>query len=206
MMEVTVSYEQTGRVSQKARTRAALVNATRSLLAAGTTPTIERVAAAASVSRTTAYRYFPDVQALLVAAYPQLERQSLLGDDPPEDPAERLEIVVAGQLGRILAREAEMRAVLRLSLDGIRPPELPMHRGLRLAWVEDALSPLAGRLGPERHRRLVHGIAAMLGIEAFTWLTDIAGLRREEAVEVIGESARARLAAELAWLSEAAGG
>lgn len=205
MMEVTVSYEQTGRVSQKARTRAALVEATRSLLAAGTTPTIERVAAAASVSRTTAYRYFADVQALLVAAYPQLERHSLLGDDPPEDPAERLEIVVADQLGRILAREAEMRAVLRLSLDGIRPPELPMHRGLRLAWVEDALSPLAGRLGARRHRRLVHGIAAILGIEAFTWLTDIAGLRREEAAEVIGESARARLAAELAWLSEAGG-
>ena len=61
---------ETGRVHQKARTRQALVRAARQLLVEGTTPTVEQTAAAASISRATAYRYFPNQRALLVATYP----------------------------------------------------------------------------------------------------------------------------------------
>jgi AcrR family transcriptional regulator len=86
MMGVTVPYERTGRVSQKARTREALIAGARSLLAQGVTPTMEGAAAAASISRTTAYRYFPSLRDLLVAAYPHIDQESLLGPDPPADP------------------------------------------------------------------------------------------------------------------------
>jgi hypothetical protein len=47
------------------------------------------------------------------------EQQSLLGPDPPDDPEARLEIVAEGHTRRILADEAEMRAVLRLSLERV---------------------------------------------------------------------------------------
>lgn len=40
-------------------------------------------------------------------------------------------------------------------------------------------------------RRLVLAIRAACGIEALVWLTDIGGLSREEAVEVMRWSARA---------------
>ncbi len=53
---MATSYELSGRRHQKARTRDALVAAARALLAQGTTPTVEEAAAAAAVSRTTAYR------------------------------------------------------------------------------------------------------------------------------------------------------
>jgi hypothetical protein len=86
---------------------------------------------------------------------------------------------------RILENEPEMRAVLRLSLQGIRPLELPMHRGLRIAWIEDALAPLRETMAKEALQELIHGIGATLGIEAFVWLTDIAGLRREHAAGII---------------------
>lgn len=198
-MVVTVPYEQVGRVNQKARTRDALIAATRELLARGETPTMEGVADAAAISRTTAYRYFPNLRALLVAVYPHVDEQSLLGPDPPIDVATRLQIVANDQTRRILKYEPEMRAVLRLSLEPqpTDTPQLPMNRGLRIGWIEDALAPLRGRMPERRFRRLVPGIGATLGIEAFVWLTDIAGLSREAAVAVMRENASALLGSAL---------
>jgi len=40
---------------------------------------------------------------------------------------------------------------------------------------------------------LVLGIGATLGIEAFVWLTDVGGLSREEAAEVMRTNARTLL-------------
>ncbi len=197
---MNVPYESTGRVQQKGRTRDALIAAARELLSQGLTPTLEAAALAASVSRTTAYRYFPDQRALLVAAYPHIEERSLLGPEPPEDVVTRLEIVAESQTRRILAYEPEMRAVLRLSLDGdpAQLPQLPMHRGLRIGWIEDALAPLRGRLPEQELRRLTLGIGATLGIEAFVWLTDIARVSRTDAVAIMRTNAAGLLRAALA--------
>jgi len=186
---MTVPYESTGRVNQKARTREALISATRDLLAQGVVPSMKRAATAASISRTTAYRYFPTQRELLTAAYPHIEQRSLLGPNPPDDPEARLGVVVDEHTARILDNEPQMRAVLRLSLEGIRPPELPMHRGLRIGWIEDALAPLRGQIADQQFRRLTYGIGATLGIEAFVWLTDIAGLSREDAIATIRANA-----------------
>ena len=195
---MTVPSTSRGRVNQKARTREALVTATRELLEQGVLPTMEEAANAAAVSRTTAYRYFRSLRELIVAAYPHVQRESLLGPNPPEDPAERLEIVAENHSRRILENEAQMRTVLRLSLEGVRPPELPMHRGLRVAWIEDALAPLRGQMPQDAFERLVHGIGATLGIEAFVWLTDIAGVSRKEAASIIRSNALGLLQAAIA--------
>jgi len=48
-------------------------------------PTVEEAAAAASVSRTTAYRDFPNQKSLLVAAHPETEAVSLVPDDAGAD-------------------------------------------------------------------------------------------------------------------------
>ena len=199
-MDMDVPYLYTGRTSQKARTRDALIAAARQLLAEGATPTIEAAAAKASIGRTTAYRYFPNSRALLAATFPEIEMRSLLGADPPEDPLARLEIMAECLTRRIVEYEPEYRAQLRLALEG-EPPggeSLPLQRGRRVEWVEDALAPLRRQMPEPELRRLIYGIGATLGIEALVWLTDMGGLSREEAVEVMRSNARTLLLSALA--------
>ncbi len=197
-----IPYLHTGRTSQKVRTRDALIAAARQLLAEGATPTVEAAAAEASVGRTTAYRYFPNSRALLAATFPEIEMDSLLGDDPPEDPLARLEIVAEGLTRQLFEYEPELRAQLRLVLEGepVGSDSLPLRRGRRIGWIEEALSPLRGRMSEGELRRLVLGIGATLGIEAFVWLTDMAGLSREEAAEVMRSNARELLRSALEQL------
>jgi AcrR family transcriptional regulator len=193
-------WDEAGRVQQKARTREALIRAARHLLADGGTPTVEQVARATSVSRATAYRYFPSQRALLVASYPEIAESSLLGPDPPSDPAARLDIVVETIAHQAVEHEAELRATLRLSLEPDPPKrgDRPFRVGRRITWVADALVPLRGRLPEAELERLVVAIASAVGIDALVWLTDIAGLSRPRAVESMRWSARALLQAALA--------
>ncbi len=60
--------ERNGRPNQKTRTRKDLLQAAARLMKQGRTPTLEEVAEEALVSRATAYRYFPSVEALMVEA------------------------------------------------------------------------------------------------------------------------------------------
>lgn len=192
-----MTYEQTGRTRQKARTRAALVAASRELLAEGVAPTVEQAAERAHISRTTAYRYFTNQRELLVAGYPELELPSLLGPDAPSDPAERLELMMDSFVAQTLQNEPQLRAMLRLSLDPTPPDAaaLPLRQGRGIGWVEDAL----GDALPKRDRhRLALAIRAVLGIEPLVWLTDVAGVSREDAVDLMRDSARALLRDALA--------
>jgi len=195
MRAMSIAYEETGRVDQKRRTRDALIDSARSLVADGLTPTVEDAAAAARISRTTAYRYFPTQRDLLLAAYPQIEQRTLLPDDAPGDPETRLDMTVAALTKFNIEHEPQLRAALRLSLvDGADKPFL--RRGRAITWIEDALLPLRGT-GVDVSR-LAIAIRAATGIEALIWLLDVAGLSRTRAAEMVRWSARALLRAAIA--------
>jgi AcrR family transcriptional regulator len=192
MMTVSMAYELEGRTRQKQRTRNALVSAARELVARGVAPTIEDAAEAASISRTTAYRYFPNQRALLAAAHPETERKSLLPANAPEDPEKRLDVVMKEFARLIVGTESQQRTMLRLSLEA-DPSEvagLPLRQGRAIVWIEEALEPLRAELGDAKLRRLVLAIRSATGIEALVWLTDIAGLSRKEAVDLMRWSAK----------------
>ena len=198
-MVMAVPYEATGRTRQKARTRAALIDAARELLSGGVTPTVEQAADAAHVSRTTAYRYFQNQRALIVATFPEITADSLVPDGTGEDPAARLEAVVNALTRQMIEHEPELRAHLRLSLEPAtdEPAELPFRTGRAIAWIEDALTPLRERMDDGALRRLVLAVRATVGIEALVWLTDIAGLTRDEAADLMQWSAQALLRSAL---------
>src|SRR3954468_24579542 len=124
-------YESWGRAAQKSRTRDALVVAARELVASGVSPTVEQAAAAAAISRTTAYRYFPSQRALLAAAHPETATETLLPEDAPDDVTARVDLVVARFTRMIVDTERQQRTMLRLSLaeDPVEPSRLPLRQG-----------------------------------------------------------------------------
>jgi AcrR family transcriptional regulator len=196
---VSTPYLESGRREQKQRTRAALVAAARELVSAGVTPTVEAVAERASISRTTAYRYFTNQRELLFAAHPETAATSLLPSPAPDDVPSRLDAVVATFTGVILETEQQQRTMLRLSLE-TTPEEraaLPLRQGRAIAWITEALEPLRGTLTDEQLHRLVLAIRSAVGIEALVWLTDVAGLPRDEAAALMRWSAGAMLAAAM---------
>jgi AcrR family transcriptional regulator len=192
---VSTAYELHGRIAQKGRTRDALIAAARDLVAQGATPTVEAVAEAASISRTTAYRYFPSQRALLAAAHPETAATSLLPPDAPDDVATRLDLVVAAFTRLIVDTEAQQRTMLRLALEA-EPSErsaLPLRQGRAITWIEEALAPLRPGMSEREVHRLAVAIRSATGIESLVWLTDVAGLDRDEAVDLMRWSARSLL-------------
>lgn len=197
---MSTRYEESGRSRQKQRTRAELVAAARALVAqGGLAPTVEQTAAAAAISRTTAYRYFPSQRALLAAAHPETVSDSMLPAGVGDDPAKRLTAAVAAFTRMVLDTEQQQRTMLRLSLDpGGTAPELPLRKGRAIGWFEEALRPLEPTLTGAGVRRLAVAVRSAVGIESLVWLIDVAGLTRDDAVAVVQWSAQALLAHALA--------
>jgi AcrR family transcriptional regulator len=196
---MSTGYELEGRTKQKQRTRAALVAAARQLVGNGVTPTVEAAAAAALISRTTAYRYFPTRAALLAAAHPETGTASMLPPNPPDDVEERVALVVSAFTKMIAQTEAQQRTMLRLSLaDGndTREP-LPLRQGRAIEWLSEALEPARVLLGDAGVRRTAIAIRSAAGIEALVWLTDVAGLSRRQAFAVMRSNAHAICRASL---------
>jgi AcrR family transcriptional regulator len=192
---MSTPYELTGRTGQKQRTRSTLVHAARALVASGVAPTVEQAAAAAGISRTAAYRYFPNQRSLLGAAHPETNAASLLPDDPPADAAERLAAVISAFTALIRDTEEQQRTMLRLSLaaDPAGRGGLPLRQGRAIGWIEEALAPVRDQLPGTALHRLALAIRSAVGIEALVWLTDVAGLSRDEAAQLMSWSAQAML-------------
>lgn len=187
----------TGRSAQKQRTHAALLSAARELLADGVLPSVEAAAAHANVSRPTAYRYFRSRDELLVAAHPEVGRNSLLPTHAPSDVHERLDTVVRSFVRLIAETEPQQRAMLRAALDGASAEKLPLRQGRAIGWIEEALEPVTPQLGVAGVHALALAIRSAIGIEARVWLTDVGTVGKRQAERLMAWTARALLDAAL---------
>jgi AcrR family transcriptional regulator len=179
-------------VNQKARTRAAIVQAVHELARSGAEITMPSVAKAALVSEATAYRYFPDLVTLL------LEADQGTWPDPAEalvpvagsaDAAERIGFATRLLLDGVLANESAVRAMIAGS---ITRPELASRRPAhRFGLIEAALAPAADRLDPAGLAQLRRDLAVVVSAEALFTLTDLCELSRQDAVDSAVHTARA---------------
>jgi AcrR family transcriptional regulator len=189
------------RVAQKRRTRKAIVDAAIALLARGTTPSVNDVAAAADVSRRTVYLYFPTFDQLLIDAtvgalsQPSVERQ--LGQETADDDAAaRVERLVRALHHFTPDMERLGRSLIRLTVDADTNgagPGMPRRGYRRIEWIESALAPWRGRLDRRRWRRLVCGLAMIVGWEALIVQRDVCGLTASEGEELSLWAAQALL-------------
>lgn len=195
------------RANQKARTRAAIVEAAEQLRAdTGTTPSVARVAEAAGVSRATAYRYFPTQEALEVevaGVSPDVAVvERTLAELTTDDVEQRLLTLLDTFNPIVPAREADFRRALWVYQDTwLRSRrtggEIPAVReGRRMRWLEAVLEPLDD-LPEEQQRRLRAALALTIGGDAYVVMKDVCGLGDEEASDLLRWAARALLRAGL---------
>ena len=204
-------YLKTGRSAQKRETRSAILDAAADLLEsgdAGAQPAMSDIAAAAGVSRPTAYRYFPSVEALLLEA--ALDRRtadagSVIGSET--NPARRVQRVQTYLWDLASGNEAEFRVYLKATMQewlrrrdlGTEGAQPPLRGGRRLEMLRAALEPssASGEMERATRDRLVHALAALSGIEFLVAMRDVCGLGDDEAREVMRWAADALMKAAL---------
>jgi AcrR family transcriptional regulator len=209
-MAGNTSWEEEGRINQKRRTRAAILEAARHLLREGQMPSVAEAADVARVSRATAYRYFPTQEYLLSEAALESARTGinhlLEQSAPTDDPAARLDTMVQALQQVTLENEAAFRTLLQLSLEAHatggqnrEAAEGRLRGGRRIGWIEEALAPLSNSFekDPATLKRLVAALSLCMGIEALIVLQDVCGLEAKEAVEVSRWASQALLQAGL---------
>jgi AcrR family transcriptional regulator len=189
-----------GRVNQKRRTRAAIVDAARALFDEGSSPTVSQAAERAMVSRTTAYRYFPTQESLLLelSVTADVDEIEALVHQPVDSgtAVERTVEVMRLLNDHVLAEEVQYRTSLRLYLDlwlaaVADGDEAPMVReGRRTRWITETLTPALDGVPANDRQRLIAALALLTGAEAITVLRDIAQLSAEEALDVAEWAAR----------------
>ena len=156
------------------------------LVKAGRRPSVAAVADQAGVSRATAYRYFPGQDLMLSEATIRAAGGPPDGLPPAGSAAAGPEGVAAAitrQAGQFsLDHEDRLRTALRLSLDPQSGYQRPGRRG---RWVDEILAATGDRLDEPARARLSAALHLVLGIDPIIELTDIAGLDRAEAVDVL---------------------
>jgi AcrR family transcriptional regulator len=186
------------REAQRARTRKAIVHAAARLLGRGERPGLEQVAAEAQVSRATAYRYFPGLDALLseAAADALVPEPADFFAHASADPRERLALADAVFDRACREREVPLRLMLMRSLErSVRPggDAAPMRQDRLVPMLEEALAPLRDRYDV----RLIPALAMVIGAEGLVALKDVVGLDETQSRVVRRWAIEALLAAAI---------
>lgn len=181
-----MATETKGRPQQRLRTRKDLLQAAARLMKRGRKPALEEIAAEAMVSRATAYRYFPDVDALLAEASLDVgvpDAETLFSGAGSDDPVARLDRVDQALNDVVVTREPQMRIMLAQTVMRALEPEAaeaaPARQNRRLPLIEAALAPARAQFSPAALRRLEQALALVVGTESFIVSRDV--LRIEDA-------------------------
>lgn len=198
----TTNLQDSGRVSQRNRTRKAIVDATMQLIAGGKSPSITEIIQAAQVSRRTVYMYFPTLEQLLLDATLGLLSQKTIdpvfsASDSTDAPT-RVEQLSRAINGSVKETIHLGRALIRLTVESREPNSGTPRRGYRrVAWLERALEPIRGKVSRQEFERLLSALTVLMGWEPMIVLKDLRGLDDKEAEDVLAFAARAVVEAAL---------
>ncbi|CCD40029.1 protein of unknown function DUF1486 [Candidatus Paraburkholderia kirkii UZHbot1] len=168
------------RENQKRRMRKDLLQAASRLMKQGRKPDLEEIATEAAVSRATAYRHFPSIDALLLEASLDVatpDAGELFSTRASADPVTQLLRVDAALHDMILANEALLRMMLAHSLQRVARGEsegdVPLRQNRRTPLIEAALEPARAEFTPAALETLVHALALVIGTEAMVVCKDV---------------------------------
>jgi AcrR family transcriptional regulator len=202
-----VPTEQSGRVNQKRRTRTAIITAAQTIVERGETPTVAQAAEDALVSRTTAYRYFPTQDSLLLELSINIDVRELeeLAGQPLDGakPQDRLLEFVDMFNRHVLANERLYRAGTRHYMDTWLAAERTgddhayTREGRRARMIATILEPLRHTTSDADLQRLEAALCLVAGGETIAVLRDVCRLEPEQALAVTHWTAEVILTAGL---------
>jgi AcrR family transcriptional regulator len=185
-----MDIEGSGRANQRRRTRKDLLQAAARLMKQGRNPSLEQIADEAMVSRATAYRYFPGVEALLVEASLDIavpDSEELFGGIPAAGSVERLNLVDKTLHEMILANEPSLRMMLVHSLQRVikgGEDDIPPRLNRRSPLIDAALGPERNEFDPADFKLLRKALALIIGTEAFVVCKDVLQVSEAEARKI----------------------
>lgn len=192
------------RNNQYLRTRKDLLLAAARLLKEGRKPTMDDVAEAALVSRATAYRYFPTLEALLIEAPldgATPDPEVFFAADPSTDPEDRLERAEAALHRMVYQNEAQLRLMLANTLMITHgqggTDSAPPRQNRRTPLIEAALAPARTRFSGAAYDNLRAALALVFGTEAMVIFRDVLPISERRARQVKAWAIRALVRAAL---------
>lgn len=174
----------TERTNQKQRTREAILDGARQLMARGEEVTIVAAAAEHGISRATAYRYYSDAQALtLEAGLATLVPPYEVMVEGTADLRARL-IAITERLAKLtLENETAFRQYLAHAV--VAKEEAGKRGARRVAYMERVLQDMPHGLPRRKQQDLVALLCVATGIEAVVALLDVARVPREEVPKLV---------------------
>lgn len=192
----------TQREDQKNRTRAALLDAARTLLMRGEMVTVTAAAREAGMSKASAYRYFSDPALLVAEAGLHLKvapYKDIIGD--AVSLRDRLVAISLYFFDLAVANETAFRTYLGLNLQAAAQSQdgrTPRRGARRIQAFLRALESESD-IAPEQARSIAAALGMATGAEAMIALFDVAGLSAEKARAVVAETAEAICDRMLPW-------
>ncbi|WP_209425499.1 TetR/AcrR family transcriptional regulator [Pararhodobacter sp. SW119] len=182
------------RPNQRQRTREAILDGARQLMAQGEPVTVAAAAGLVGVSRATAYRYFSDPQALAVEAGLDLRvapYEAVVAGTA--DLRARLAAIAGFMMQLTLENEESFRQLIAHAAAGPANSPAPRRGARRVAYFQRALEDFASPLPEAQARRLVAQLSAATGIEALIAFVDIARTPRAQVPALAAEMVAAIL-------------
>jgi AcrR family transcriptional regulator len=187
--------------NRQLRARKDLLQAAARLTKSGGKPTMDEVAKEALISRATAYRYFKNIDALLLEApldeavgTPELMFE---GDDST-DPEKRVVAAEAAMHELAYRNEAQLRVMLANSIgrDAVAPGT-PVRQNRRSDLIDAALATSKERFSPANYKMLRAALAIIFGTESMIVCQDVLGIDEKTARKVKSWAVRALVRAAL---------
>ena len=187
--------------NQELRTRKDLLLAASRLLKRGRKPTMDEVAEEALVSRATAYRYFRNVDALLVEAPIDAavkDPGEIFARDTSDDPEARIDRAEASMHEVVYQNERQLRVVMANSIGrNMDDGALPHRQNRRLPLIEAALATSRHRIRDNDYEKLCAALAMIFGPESMIVFRDVLNLNEKTARQVKSWAVRALVRAAL---------
>lgn len=178
-------------VGTRAKRFRVLMDTAMKMLEEGWFPSITELAAAAGVSRATAYRYFPTQSDLVSYVVDeslgpikslQCSQDSVMG---------RIQAMLAFAYPQLEKHEGALRAALQVSLQqwadvrAGKHAEVPLVRGNRKRLVGASTVAWEGKVPEKDLNRFLHSFSIIYGSEVFLVLKDIWGLELDEMLDIV---------------------